>query len=215
MILPTLAITIRSFNLSGPAMELVKKKFNLVFVNQTGLRLEQKDLISAIKDADYVLAGTELFNRSVLDASKKLKIISRIGIGIDNIDLDVAKKNHVTVFFTPNAPVQAVAEHTLALILSLLKHIPQYNSNMRNGDFHLQPGSLLSGKYIGIVGMGRIGSAVASSLSSLGCNIRYYDPFLTRKIPETWEKISSLEDLSLYQISYQYILHRYLMATRL
>ena len=188
------AVTIRSFNKKNLCTDAFLKRCDVSFFNETGHRLDDNELIRALHGAEAVIAGTERFGKNVFSASPDLRIISRVGVGIDNIDLDAAKKNNIVVLFTPEAPVQAVAEHTIALMLSVLKHIPLYNSNVRAGDFTLTSGSLLSGKVVGIVGMGRIGKKVAEILIGFGCGIIYYDPFV-HSLPEPWEKLDHLEDL--------------------
>jgi len=192
-----LAITIRSFNIDGLSMDTLKKYCCISFFNTTGRRLTEPELIEALKESEGVIAGTEQFSEKVLQSSSNLKVISRVGIGLDNIDLESAKKYNIQICSTPEAPVQAVAEHTLALLFSIMKHIPMYNTNMRDGNYQLIPGSLLFGKTVGIIGMGRIGHQVASYLSGLGCRIIYYDPYISKELPEIWEKAAHLEDLLL------------------
>ncbi|HXW99398.1 MAG TPA: NAD(P)-dependent oxidoreductase, partial [Methanomicrobiales archaeon] len=101
----------------------------------------------------------------------------------------------IRVFTTPDAPVQAVAEHTLALLLAVLKRIPERNQIVREGKTDVQPGSLLAGKTVGIVGLGRIGRRVAAMLQALGCRVIAYDPFRQGTDPAGVEIRPSLEDL--------------------
>ncbi|MCX5856263.1 MAG: NAD(P)-binding domain-containing protein, partial [Deltaproteobacteria bacterium] len=96
---------------------------------------------------------------------------------------------------TPNSPVQSVAEHTVALIFSLLKNIPQYNFQVRNSDFTLRPASNLYAKKVGIIGLGRIGSRVATILECTGCKIQFFDPFTKSYIPSSWNRMDALEAL--------------------
>jgi D-3-phosphoglycerate dehydrogenase / 2-oxoglutarate reductase len=192
---PRVAITIRSFDQSGGAMKKLIDEFEIVYINSTGLRLSEYDLISAIKNAEYVIAGTELFSKSVLETSPRLKVISRVGVGIDNIDITTAEKHNVCILNTPEAPGLAVAEHTLALLLTLLKNIPKYNNQMRSGNYPVEPGLMLSGKTVGIIGLGRIGYRVATMLAALGCTINYYDPYVRNNPPSGWVSASSIQDL--------------------
>lgn len=192
---PTVAITIRSFDNSSQAIKKLNEHFKVIYINSTGLRLSETELIAAIRDAEYVIAGTELFSKKVLEASSTLKVISRVGVGIDNIDIIYAEKKNISILNTPDAPVQAVAEHTLALILTLLKKIPQYNQEMRKENYSIEPGLMLSGKIIGIIGLGRIGYRVGTILSALGCTIYYFDPYLQYNPPSEWIAQNSLESL--------------------
>lgn len=191
----TVAITIRSFNNSGQAIDLLRRFFTLSYINESGKRLNETELIKALDGADAVIAGTEVFSANVLTKSPQLKVISRVGVGIDSIDQQTAKRQDIQIFNTPDAPVQAVAEHTLALILSILKKIPRYNENARKGDQSIQPGHILSGKTVGVIGLGRIGFRVASLLSAFGCHITYYDPFVKATHSIDWERKDTLAEL--------------------
>jgi len=191
----TVALTIRAFDRNSPAMADLLARCRVVYVNDTGHRLSEEQLVSALRGAEIAIAGTEPFTERVIGSAGRLRIISRVGSGTDSIDLRAAAAKGVRVLTTPNAPVQAVAEHTLALLLSVLRQIPQYNDAIRRGMTDLKPGTLLSGKRIGIIGLGRIGTRVASMLESLGCHIEYYDPFVPRSPVRTWLKADSLSVL--------------------
>ena len=176
-------------------MKKLNDEFEIVYINSTGLRLSENDLISAIRNTEYVIAGTEIFSKKVLEASTHLKVISRVGVGIDNIDIPNAGKHNVCILNTPETPGLAVAEHTLALLLTILKNIPKYNNQMRSGNYAVESGLMLSGKTVGIVGLGRIGYRVATMLAMLGCTIYYYDPYIRCSPPSDWISVSSLENL--------------------
>lgn len=190
------AITIRAFSLTGTDLQDLLKFSTITYTNTTGRRLTEQDLASILADVDIVIAGTEPFSRKVLDQAPNLKIISRVGVGVDSIDLEAAQRRNIAVLSTPLAPVTAVAEHTLALILCLLKRIPHLNDLMKQGDAGpVGAGVLLSGKSIGIVGMGRIGQKTAELLNCLGCRISYLDPVVSGNHGHGWIKRESLEDL--------------------
>ena len=191
----SVAITIRSFDLSGPAIKKLKENCTILFINKTGKRLSETDLIDALRNVQGVIAGTETFSRRVINQCSSLKVISRVGVGTDSIDLTAARDHGIQIVTTPNSPVQSVAEHTLAFILSALKNIPQYNEQMRKNNHAITAGSLLSGKTVGIAGMGRVGTRVAEMLECLGCHILFYDPLVARQIPSTWKQIDSIENL--------------------
>lgn len=192
---PAIAITIRSFDPSGPAIQKLKEKCTISFINKTGSRLSETGLIAALKGVRGVIAGTEPFSRRLMDQCSSLEVISRVGVGTDSIDSAAAREHGIRILITPNSPVQSVAEHTLALILSSLKNIPAYNEQMRRNNHAIATGSLLSGKTIGIVGMGRIGTRVAEILESLGCHIHFYDPMISRPVPSAWKQFDSIENL--------------------
>lgn len=189
------SIAIRSFNFHGVAFKKLESKCTLIYINNSGKRLDGSNLYVALQNADGVIAGTEQYSREVLQKSPHLKVISRVGVGVDNINLEYADKYGITIVNTPNAPIEAVAEHTIALIFSLLKNIPLYYGRMRVGDYSIQQGSLLSGKTIGIIGLGRIGQKVATLLDALGAKIVYYDPLIKKNMPEEWVRVNNLNDL--------------------
>jgi D-3-phosphoglycerate dehydrogenase len=189
------AIVIRSFGFQSDAYKKLDNATHLVFTNKSGQRLSEEDLIRAISEADGIIAGTESYNKKVLSSAPHLKVISRVGVGLDNIDLEYAALKGISVVNTPLAPTDAVAEHTLALILSLMKRIPRYYTKIREGDFSIYQGSLVKGKTAGIIGMGRIGQKVAGFLAALGAGIVYFDPFSPRGIPDEWHRADNLEDL--------------------
>jgi D-3-phosphoglycerate dehydrogenase / 2-oxoglutarate reductase len=191
----SVAITIRSFDLSSPAIEKLKEHSTISFINNSGGKLTETDLITALKNVQGVIAGTETFSRRVINQSPNLRVISRVGVGTDSIDLDAAQEHGIQIVTTPNSPIQSVAEHTLALLLSALKQIPQYNEQMRKNNQAITAGSLLFGKTVGIVGMGRIGTRVAEILECFGCHVLFYDPIYTKQNCSTWKRIDSIMNL--------------------
>lgn len=192
-----IAVTIRSFDRDSDYFQVLQDQFEIRYINLTGRRLEKQDLIHALQESEGVIAGTEIFDREVLAHTPSLRVLSRVGVGLDSIDLDVARLRNIRIFNTPNAPARAVAEHTLGLMLALLKRIPFYDRNVRNGDMTVASGELIGEKTVGIVGLGRIGFRVASVLSCLGAKIIFFDPYLpgTFGTPQGWTRMDDLESV--------------------
>ncbi len=134
-------------------------------------RLKPNELIKYAKSCQGIIAGLEQFSAKTLEQLPRLKCISRDGVGTDNIDLKKAKKLGITVRNTPDANTQAVAELTIGLIISLLRHIPYLNNKIRKGEWLQLHGHLLEGKTVGIIGVGRIGKRLAQLLKPFGCHI--------------------------------------------
>jgi len=139
-------------------------------VNPLGKKLKEKELAEMVTDFDVIIAGTESITDYVMEQGKKLKMISRVGIGLDSVDLLAAKKRGITVSYTPDAPAPAVAEITIGLMISLLRSVQLSNLNMHNGNWHRYFGHRLSESTIGVIGVGRIGKAVIRHLSGFNCN---------------------------------------------
>lgn len=125
-----------------------------------------------------IIAGVEPLTRKVLEKATNLKVISRFGVGLDTVDTEAASQLGIQVFNTPNAPTAAVGELTLALMLGVLRHIRELDTGVRNGSWNRPVGSLLSGKTIGIIGCGRIGTYVARLVKAFGCRVIGYDPYI-------------------------------------
>ena len=190
---PTVAITIRQFDWSGEAFALLSKNCTVQYQNTSGKRLTENDVLSAIAGVAGVIAGTEPFTARVLASTDSLRVISRIGVGIDSIDMEAAKREQIEICTTPFATVDAVAEHTIALLLAVVKNIPRYSC--RTNETPLS-GSRIAGKAVGIVGMGRVGQRVATILEGFGCQISFYDPFPTSALCDTWQRCQSIEALA-------------------
>lgn len=191
-----LAITIRSLNTSTPSFQRLREFFDMSYINTTGKRLSESEVIDALRGADAAIAGTESYSRDVIQSSVNLKAISRVGVGLDSIDLKCASEHNIKVYNTPNAPTVAVAEHTVALLLAVCKNIVYYNKNADTLNGKTISGMLLNGKKVGVIGLGRIGFKVATYLCALGCNIGFYDPYIQGKIiPEDWARYSTIDEL--------------------
>jgi D-3-phosphoglycerate dehydrogenase len=139
------------------------------------------DLRDAASDVDAIISrGFIKITREVLSAAKRLKVIVVHGVGIDHIDLEAAKELGIKVVNTPEALTNAVAEFTVGLIFSLIKRIPLADKAVRRGEWHRKFSDLigidLSGKTVGIIGLGRIGSAVARMLRAFNVRLIYYSP---------------------------------------
>lgn len=145
-------------------------------MNPYGRTLKEDELKALAEGAAGLIAGTERLDGPVLNAISGLRIISRCGAGLDNIDLEAAKRLGVAVYNTPSGPTLAVAELTVALLLNLARRITEMDRDVRKGVWRKAAGSLLRGKRIGIIGFGRIGRKVAQLLLPFGAEVRYCDP---------------------------------------
>jgi D-3-phosphoglycerate dehydrogenase len=153
---------------------LVKNGFEPV-ANPFKRKLTEPEVIDLAGDCVGIIAGLEPLNRNVIDACPELKCISRVGVGMENVDIPYARERGIIVLNTPDGPTQAVAELTLAMTLALLRRIPLADANMRKGKWRKETGNLLAGKSVGVVGLGRIGKKVAGIFRALGNTVVGYD----------------------------------------
>ena len=134
-------------------------------------KLSEKELINIISKYDGVIAGDDEFTHKVFEKAKKLKVISKWGVGIDSIDLDAARKFNVSVFNSPGAFKHSVADFVMGLILCLAREIPKINREMKEGNWKRIEGLLLKGKTLGVIGVGNIGKEVLRRGKSFGMNL--------------------------------------------
>ncbi len=145
-------------------------------------KLTKGELSSLLdKDVSGLIAGLELLDKEVIERAN-LKVISRCGSGISNIDMEAAKEFGVKVYNTPFGPTQAVAELTIGAMLSLLRMLPEMDRNMHNRKWTKRVGSQLKGKTITIIGFGRIGHRVASLLRTFQTKILGVDPYVNTAV---------------------------------
>ena len=137
-------------------------------INPLGRKLVEAELVDMAADVDVLIAGTEPITERVLTAARRLKLISRVGIGLDNVDLLAAEKLGISVAYTPDAPAPAVAELTIGLMLSLLRSIHVANLQMHAGAWNRHFGRRIAEITVGIIGTGRIGTRVLRRISAFG-----------------------------------------------
>lgn len=166
-------------NASGASLEKLRNSSN-VLLNDAGIRYTENDFISKIGNATVLIAGTEKITRAVLDSAKNLALIARVGVGVDNIDLDYAKHKKINISYTPDAPSSAMPEFTLGLILNLIKQLSISDRKMHQGTWYRPMGSMLGSLKIGIVGAGKIGSKVIQLIRAVApeAAIFYQDPYI-------------------------------------
>jgi D-3-phosphoglycerate dehydrogenase len=149
--------------------------------NKPGISAD--DLLKIIDQYDaLIVRGRTKVTPAVFDAGKKLKVVGRSGVGVDNIDLASAKEHNVTVVNAPIATSLAVAELAMALMLALAREIPRADATMKQNQWIKKEleGRELSTKTLGVIGFGRIGGAVAVRAAVFGMKILAYDPFLDK-----------------------------------
>jgi len=182
--------------ISSKPFELLEANGYEVVRNPFGRKLTKEETINLGKDCVGIVAGVEILDSIVIDSLPNLKCISRVGIGMDNVDVLYAENKGITVLNTPNGPTRAVAELTLGLTLYLLRKIPNAHYDLKNRIWKKQTGNLLYEKKVGVLGLGRIGRMVAEMFRSLGNPVVGYDLYPNLE----WAKKNNVEILSLEQL---------------
>ena len=184
-------------NVNAIAEEILKKEGIEAVVMKTP---QSEMLCEIIKDFDGIIVrNSTKLTKEVLDCAKNLKIIARAGVGVDNIDVDYAAEKGIWVVNSPNGNTEATAEHTIAMLLSLARKIPQAYETIKDGRFERSKflGTELLGKTLGIAGFGKIGKRVAEIAKVFGMEILVYDPFAEKDFVEGfgYKKYDDLEKL--------------------
>jgi D-3-phosphoglycerate dehydrogenase len=148
-----------------------------VTYNPTGKPLSSFEVAALLPGVDGFIAGLDAIDRAALEKADRLKVISRYGVGVDNVDLEACKEKGIIVTNTPGANSVSVAELALALMLALARQIPEAAQNVQQGKWPRFSGISLEGKTIGILGLGAIGKQLARRLAGFDCRIMAYDPF--------------------------------------
>ena len=149
-------------------LELLESAEIDYLINPLNKKLTEDELAEMVTAFDVIIAGTEPITAKVMDNASNLKHISRVGIGLDSVDLLAAEARGIKVSYTPDAPAPAVAELTIGMMLTLLRSVHVSNSQMHAGQWHRFFGRRLSNVTIGIIGMGRIGKGVIKHLQGFG-----------------------------------------------
>lgn len=157
---------------------LVEKLNTLGFENHECYKLSKKEVADVLRLYEGIIIRSRFpLDAEFLQTGTNLKFICRIGAGLENIDLEFCSKNSITVLSTPTGNANAVAEHTLGLLLNLLNNIKKADSEVVRGIWHREAnrGFELQGKTVGIIGYGIMGSSFAKKLAGFDCEVIFYD----------------------------------------
>jgi D-3-phosphoglycerate dehydrogenase len=169
----TIVITARSFAHANPQPLVMLEKAGCTVIRPRNEAERQK----ALAKADGIIAGLEPYNTETLDICKKLKVISRYGVGCDTINLDAARERGVKVAYTPGANSESVADLTMALMLAAARHVPRMDSMIKKGVLERPLGVEMWRKTLGVIGTGRIGKGVMKRAAGFEMRLLCYDIF--------------------------------------
>jgi len=181
--------------LSEEGLQLLKEKARVDVLTDK----DEKELLGLISnyDALIVRSGTQV-NSALIEAGKNLKVIGRAGVGVDNIDVDKATEKGIMVINAPEGNTISAAEHTMALLASLVRNIPAAHRSIKEGKWErkLFTGVELHQKKMGLLGMGRIGSEVARRARAMNMQVLAYDPYISpERAQKTGVELVSREEL--------------------
>lgn len=170
-------ITARSLYdvMAGAREKLTDAGYEIV-TPRPGQTLTPDQFKELVKDAVAIILGLEECTAEIIQAGRKLKVISRFGVGMDNVDIPAATARGIPVTGTPGANNVSVAELTMGFILALARRIPQHDREVRAGEWERFTGTEVSGATLGIVGLGAVGRDVARRALCFGMEVLYYDP---------------------------------------
>ncbi|HEY6586250.1 MAG TPA: hydroxyacid dehydrogenase, partial [Candidatus Methanoperedens sp.] len=164
--------------ISDQGVEILKKEFDVDIVTS----LKPDELIAKIGNYEALIVRSETqVTKDVINAGKKLKIIGRAGVGVDNIDVNAATERGIIVINAPEGNTISAAEHTIAMMMAMSRNIPQANASLKSKKWDRKKfmGVEVRGKTLGVVGLGRIGAEVAKRAQGMEMNILAYDPFIS------------------------------------
>ncbi|MCB5285109.1 MAG: D-glycerate dehydrogenase [Candidatus Cloacimonetes bacterium] len=170
-------------NIPQPALDRLEEVFSLS-IHASDQAITRAQLLAAVKESEALLCLlTDTIDRELLDAAPKLKCVSNLAVGYNNIDLEYASSRNIVVCNTPGVLTESTADLTWALLLACARRVVEGDSFVRAGRFEgwgpmLMLGVDVFAKTLGIIGMGRIGSAVARRAEGFGMKVLWFDPLI-------------------------------------
>jgi len=155
--------------------EIEKHDFAEIRLNKTKYPLDGNDLIDFLQDLDGSIIGREIIDENILFNSPKIKVLSKYGVGLDNIDFKACRDNGVDVLFSQGVNRRSVAELTLGFMIGLMRDLYQAADELKEGRWNRKAGHELTGKTIGIIGVGNIGKDIVELLKYFKCRILVND----------------------------------------
>ncbi len=178
-------------------MDILRREKNFEVDEKTGLKPEELKKIIGNYEAILIRSGTKL-TKDLLQAAKKLRVIGRAGVGVDNVDVETATQMGIIVMNTPEGNTISTAEHTFSMLMAVARNIPQADASVKAGDWKRQQfmGTELKDKTLGVIGFGRIGREVAKRALAFNMKILAYDPFISagafKEIPAEFVDVQTI-----------------------
>lgn len=164
-----------AFSKNQYLVDCLVKEFPDAIVNTEGIRINDDKFIEYFSDADAAIIGLELITPAILDQLPSLKIIAKYGVGLDNVDLDACKERNIKIGWTAGVNKRSVAEMALGFMLALFRNLYSTSNQLKQLTWNKTGGTQLSGKTVGIIGLGHIGLELVQLLKPFQCNILVND----------------------------------------
>lgn len=172
---PTVAVASNTFSNVAALRDGLTAHFPDAYFNRTGRILAGDELVAFLRRGTAAIMGLEKIDATLLDANPQLRVISKFGVGLDNVDLDACRARGVAVLSTPGVNAPAVAELVLGLALALARRIAISTHHLKSGRWVRDGGVQLFGRTVGIVGLGNVGKATARIMQAVGCSVLAHD----------------------------------------
>jgi D-3-phosphoglycerate dehydrogenase len=188
-------VTAPGFDAEGELAERLRRSG--LEIHHAGPRGNRRpeEVVELAQGAIAAIASSDPFTEDVLEALPHLKVIARLGVGTDSIDLEAATRCGVVVTITPGLNAETCADHTLAMLLAVMRRVVEHDASVRRGEWN-RGGALtpwdLHGKRVGVVGYGTIGRCVVRRLQGFGTEIKVFDPVVAPESPLACESVSDL-----------------------
>ncbi len=164
-----------SFSLNATLRNELESAFSQCVFNDQGIRLAGKELLDFLQDADGVVIGLEVLSADIIRRLPDLKIVSKFGVGVDNIDIECCEGCGIKIGWTPGINRVSVAEMTLSFMIMLVRNIYATSLQLKGGVWNKSGGSNLQGKTVGIIGVGNVGKELCRLLKPFHCTILVND----------------------------------------
>lgn len=190
------AVASRSFSKHATLRAELSARHPDARFNDAGASLKGAELISFLADCEKAVLALEIVDEALLSQLPKLKLISKFGVGLDSFDLKAIEKHGVKLAWTPGTNSRSVAELTLMMALALLRRVPEAAADLRAGTWRQLKGSTLTGKTVGLVGLGAVGRDLVSLLAPFNARLLAHDPAADRVFADSkGVRLISLDDL--------------------
>lgn len=188
------AVTSRSFSRNEVLRSEMLARYERVTFNDEGLSLAGDSLVAFLEGYPLAITALERIDDYVLERLPDLEVISKVGVGIDMIDLEAMGRHGVRLGWSRGTNARSVSELAIALMLALMRHLPSVTQLVREGEWRQMQGGTLSGRTVGIVGFGHVGRDLAGLLGAFSCRVLAYDVMPLNDLPGHVEQVS-LESL--------------------